>query len=216
MRIFIIPIAVMVTSFTVFAVSTFSQEIKQEANLTYFAGLLSAERDVRVESYTTEYQQREEKIKELLTIVAMKNADDSESGALTSSIHLLGAMRAKEAVIPLAQKLAFMPVRENRYTGDARTPSQMYYPAVSSLVKIGDVEATVKALTNQIGVSRSKKERELAAFVIMELAGKDDAVTVLSDAINRVGTEGRQHYEESVDYLQNFEPTLGPPPEYSS
>jgi hypothetical protein len=155
--------AITLTVFTVLMVAVVSGA---ERRLRFFGGLLMHER-IRAQTYRDAIRERDEKVQELISIVKNPDVDTVEHGPLQSAISLLGVYRAREAVDPLVERLTFLPIRTSRIIFESRAPTQSWYPSTRALLEIGD--ASVNRLLYKIEFSDRKEERELAAWVIMQL-----------------------------------------------
>ena len=181
-----------------------------EVKASFFHDLASKEPAFRLSNYGSAERDRDRKIAELVSIVETTNDRIEADDTLELAINLLGIYRAKEAVPTLAKRLMFLPL--SRIHSLERVPSEMYYPAARALVNIGEPSDVVYTMIRKIAASESAKERQEAAWVIMEIRGAKVAVWSLR-AARKDATEPieRQRLQTAADFIQHYKPKLAYP-----
>lgn len=170
------------------------------------ASLTSNDARVRARAHNDILAQRNETVRQLIAILRTKDIDRSVDGPLHRAIRLLGEMRAAEAVGPLRDLLTYLP--EGRRTITESIPSEAYYPATVALCQIG--RPAINAMELAIRNSKDETERQLAAWVIMGVEGKEHALARM-DHLVATRNLGKQHYQEAADYIRTYRPVSRPP-----
>jgi hypothetical protein len=116
-------------------------------------------------------KQRQETIRDLISITEKKDVDKTFGGPYHRAIILLGDLRATEAVGVLSANLTYLP--GGCVIIDEVMETQAYYPCAFALTRIG--EPAIPAMIGRITQGSTPLERELAAWVVMEIEGKDQA-----------------------------------------
>lgn len=149
-----------------------------------------------------------ENVQSLIKLVGLKEADDSWQGVRHLAILLLGDMRATEAVPALAERLTYLPDLP-AYTTE-RLNREAYYPCATALVKIG--QPCVGAMMGKIEWSKDKAVRELAAWVLMEVEGKERAAERLQSMADKsYDAKVKPRLQEAHDFIVDYKPVFSPP-----
>jgi hypothetical protein len=154
--------------------------------------------------------ERETLIRDLISVVTRGDTDKAYNGPLHRAIRLLGKFRATEAVTVLSSRLTYLP----DYPGgvvfvDEMGPREAYYPCALALRDIG--EPSIRAMVGTIGqASTSEEEGNLAAWVIMEIEGKEQAAHRFDDLIKQ-GAPYKEKYEAAKQFIINYKPVFEPP-----
>lgn len=149
-----------------------------------------------------------ENIQSLIKLVGQKEVDDSQDGVRHLAIRLLGDMRATEAIALLVERLTYLPNRAPYVLEEL--PREAYYPCAMALINIGD--PSTSAVINSIEWKKDKTTREVAAWVLMQIKGKEEAAQCLQDLANK-SHDGRlkPRLQEAHDFIVNYKPILSPP-----
>ena len=172
--------------------------------------LLSENHLERQAAYDGILADRQETIQELMSVVGRKDIDTTVNGPLHKAILLLGKLRATEAVTVLSSRLTYLP----DYPGgvvfvDEMGPREAYYPCALALRDIG--EPSIRAMVGTIGqASTSEEEGNLAAWVIMEIEGKEQAAHRFDDLIKQ-GAPYKEKYEAAKQFIINYKSVFEPP-----
>ncbi len=145
-------------------------------------------------------------IEDLIALAQREDLDKTEGGPIYSAVVLLGRLRATEAVPFLSKRISYLPPL---YGGVFRgTPAAMgtYYPCAVALAEIG--EPCLYSMDYVIRMGETKLERDLAAWVMMQVEGKDVALYRL-DALTKKPYV--KNYEEAKDFIANYKPVLRHP-----
>src|SRR5690606_24818970 len=116
--------------------------------------------------------ERESRITELLKIINTQDIETSNPNALASAIYLLGQYRAVEAICPLLKHLTFRPANSERWITHT-VPEPETYPAVTALIAIGSTPVSKSYLTYRVMESKNLLQRNLTAYVLSQLIGKE-------------------------------------------
>lgn len=178
----------------------------EEMKLTIVAGLLSEDVLERGTTYNKILDQRKNTINELVSIINQPNIDkSSESNSFYYAIELLKISRAKEAVNALSNHLMYV---YDYLRTDETLPSEYYYVVAVALVEIGN--QSIESMLAKIQKGDSEEERNLAAWVIMQIDGKEQALNRMDIMINK-GGESKERFESAKKYIENYKPTSGRP-----
>lgn len=140
-------------------------------------------------------------VKALISIVEDKDVDITWGGPLTEAVNLLGKLRAKDAANALVGRIMLLPTD---IVCTEMLPSQEYFVCAKALVDIG--EPSIDAVMQRIRLSDNKSEREMAAWVIMSIEGRDQAIHRLQ-MLAAKEKQYRSRFVSAVDYLNNFKLT---------
>jgi hypothetical protein len=155
--------------------------------------------------------ERETLIRDLISVVTRGDADKSYNGPLHTAIRLLGKLRATAAVPALSGRLMYLPEYPFGIVWqDEMLPTECYYPCALALRDIGE-PSSVRAMVGTIGrASTGEEERDLAAWVIMEIEGKDQTAHRFDDLIKQGGPH-KEKYEAAKQFILNYKPVFEPP-----
>ena len=153
---------------------------------------------IRTKAYLSIVAERRELIQGLEVIVN-QSADTSYGGSTHTAIMLLGHMRAGESAKVLRDNLMFQ-LSEHEPFGK-KMIKQDFYPCADSLVKIGS--PSIGQMTDLIRSSKKVEERNLAAWVIMEIEGAKQATYRLQRLANIVAREDKPNYLGVINYIKN-------------
>jgi len=157
-------------------------------------------------------KQRSDTIQELIWALD-EGVDRSFDGTLHRAIRLLGKLRADEAVGPLS-RLWLLYIPDNFVTTEM-LPSEAYYVVAVALKEIGNPAVPVMLAT--IGTSSVKRERDVAAWVIMEVEGREYAISLLRVRIDsEVEPLKKAPYEDAIKFIENYQPVFKHPSEMGS
>ena len=89
----------------------------------------------------------------------------------------------------------------------------MYYPCAAALVEIGQPSPVIEEMTQKIQTSERKAERELAAWVIMQIQGAGQAAVTLNALSTQASVAGarRERLLAAQQYIKTFKPTYNHP-----
>lgn len=170
-------------------------------------GLFSADTNEQRMAIGTIRRQHAENVGLLIQLVGQKDVDDSWEGVRHLSIRLLGDMLATEAIPVLAERLTYLP------TGPIVTevlPREFYYPCAVALVNIGP--PSVGAMIYTIHWNKDTTMRDLAAWVLMQIEGKEQAAQHMQDLADKsYDNRTKPRLQEAHDFIANYKPILSPP-----
>lgn len=149
--------------------------------------------------------QRGATIRQLILVLGEDGVDRSYRGPLHVSITLLGKLRAAQAVEPLSAMLTYVP---EGFEADEAIPSEHYYVAAVALGDIG--QPAIPAMLDTIKTAQRQQERNLAAWVIMQVEGKDQALHRFS-VLARADGQASQRFRAAGDYLRTYVISYGNP-----
>lgn len=185
-----------------------AQETEKKMEFKYFKEFFDEQPEFQDLAYQRAIDEHKEKIQELIQIVQMNDIDKSRGGTLSIAIGLLKVYRAREATSVLISRLTFLPAPDGiAVIKDARTPPQEYYPAAQALIEIDDPK-TPASLSYRIGTSYDPFEREMAAYVILKMLGKERAIALLQASSKRVRIDIQKNYSDAIKFVEDFKPLL--------
>jgi len=170
------------------------------------SALLSTEPLTRQAAFDQVVGERKTTVQELISILGRSNVDRLYQGPLHRAIVLLGELRAKEAVAPLSGLLSYVP---QDFETEEQIPTEAYYVATVALVEIGF--PAIEAMLAKIRNADDKLERELAAWVIMEIEGKEQALNRIEALTRRAAARTTGRFQGAARYIETYEPTFEPP-----
>jgi hypothetical protein len=152
-------------------------------------------------------EQRKRLIEELAAIVEREDTNRDCEGSLHLAIDLLGTMRASEAAQALSGRLSYVP----RCGGMTDAPSEEHHVAAVALTRIG--VSAIGPMAYKIAWSQDELERRIAAWVIMELDGKEQALFRLRRLAdqNRFDNEAGKRFQTAISFVEQYHATLQPP-----
>jgi len=160
---------------------------------------------IRQAAFDTLVNDRKDAIAKVLTILKQEDIDKAFNGPLHRSIELLGHWRASEAVPALTGILLYIP---NGFITDEMIPREAYYVSAVALVHIG--EPSIGAMVERIRSSKSKSERQLAAWVIREIEGKEQAQYRLA-RLSQQDRIAAEQYQDAELFVRTYVPKFEPP-----
>jgi len=168
-------------------------------------GLLNKKPLERQGAFNRVLRERKATIQELISLIERRDIDKEFYGPLHRAIVLLGKLRAKEAVKPLSGFLTYVP---EGFMLDEDIPSEAYYVAAVALWQIG--QPSISAMLMVIRHSDDPVERNIAAWVIMQIEGQDQAthrmeVLVVSDKLYK------ERFEAAKQFIETYKPTFEHP-----
>lgn len=167
------------------------------------AQLRSEHPQERVAAFKRILSGRKSRIQQLLSIVDDPEVDNASDGPLYYAITLLGELRAAEAVRSLSARLTYLP--KGPLVVTTAVPSEAYYVAANALRQIG--QPSIKPMFLVIRKSDNETERNLAAWVVMQVEGKEQALPRIERRI-AVGRAGQAHFEEAKRYIETYRPSF--------
>ncbi|NLN76095.1 MAG: hypothetical protein GX139_07265 [Armatimonadetes bacterium] len=148
-------------------------------------------------------------VKGLIKIVEDESADQAMHGPLYRSVALLGAYRAPEGIGALVGRLTYLPSLPDRVR-PVEEEYEGYYPCAKALVSIG-LPARDK-MTSIIGGSSNELERALAAWVLVKIEGKEQAVSLLDRYAKKLtDNRWRENILKARDYAASYAPRTDHP-----
>ncbi len=151
-------------------------------------------------------EQREQTIQQLIAILHEKGINRDFGGPLHLAIDLLGKLRAPQAVPHLCKLLTYLP--EGEAMRHETIPSEAYYVAAVALWRIGG--PAVNAMEVTIRKSKDDTERKLAAWVIMQIEGKEQALARMDRwaGSRRIGAD---HFRQAKTFIETYKPVFEHP-----
>lgn len=169
-------------------------------------GLLSKQPLERGAAYKQIRDERKAMIASLISVFSAKDLDMSFRGPFHCAIELLGVYRAEEAIKPLCDVFTYVP---DRFFTTEMVPREMYFVAAVALAKTG--QPAVNAMLSIIRASKNKERRDLAAWVIMEIEGKEQAIYRLDSEAKKASPEDRERFSEARSHLETWKPVFERP-----
>ncbi len=149
-----------------------------------------------------------------------KNVDKSFEGPLHLIIKALGELQTKEAIPIMLEYFIFVP---DDYVIEESINTQWYYPVAVALIKIGDPSIVYmqKVICDEIKLKDKKRNAELhsdeakqlAAWVMMDIMGKEKALEKLQILENESRSCPLKDGRKVSDYIRNFKLTFHNPRE---
>ena len=171
-------------------------------------GLWSENPSEQLAAFRQVLSERKQIIQRLIVIAQTSGIKSDADGPRAKAIRLLGTLRAEEAVEPLSRFITYAP-RVNFIW--EMMPREAYYVCAVALCDIG--EPSVPAMLRKIDTSEDEEERNIAAWVIMQIEGKDQAAHRMSTLMETSKYDSRAHsrYLAAKDYILNYKPVFEPP-----
>jgi len=138
--------------------------------------------DVRQAAFDEIRDERKRVVRGLITILESKESAGPLS-PVRLAIELLGELRAAEAVKPLCEWLTYAPGGDPKLT-------------------------TTMAVT--IRNCADEEKRKVAAWVLMKIEGKDQAVARLQKSLERRagGQPQEKRWKEAIEYIRTYKPSF--------
>lgn len=188
-----------------------------DKNLTIFAPLVGTDNDARMQTCRDISEDRQHKVEELIRVVEDEATDENTVKGKTAAMALLAEFRAPEAVEALANQLMFLPP-PGRVLNTEPVATQKFYPAVRTLIAIGEPSDACRQMLKKIIEAKHHEERDLATWVIMTILGKQEAKTRLSAIFASTpenNVQMRIRVRKSIEYIDQFKQTYDYPQETS-
>ena len=172
-------------------------------------------RDVGQTDLDAMISQRHEQISQFMMRIGRAQTGCAPDLQMDLAIRGLGELRAAEAAGQLSWHLMYLP---EKLTADDRFTTEMYYPAAVALAHIG--QPSIQYMLERIGYAGSSDERNLAAWVIMTVEGKSQAMHRLDDLIAK-DDRCKPAYAAAREFLADYKlsfalPTRKPVPAASA
>ena len=169
---------------------------------------MSPQFNVRYKAYSDIVQVRKQHI-QTLSQALETSTDISYEGTKHLAARLLGELNASEAIGTLNKHLLFR--HEPNWFSFRPIIPQEQYPCALALVQIGypAIQAMVGKIQLPTSLSSGQKklqqeERELAAWVIMQIMGRDEAAAKLEKLAGQRSSPYKERLEEAVDYIRSY------------
>lgn len=180
-----------------------------------YAGPEPTLRDVGQTDLDVIISQRHEQISQFMMRIGRAQTGCAPDLQMDLAIKGLGELRAAEAAGQLSRHLMYLP---EKLTADDRFTTEMYYPAAVALARIG--QPSIQYMLERIGYAGSSDERNLAAWVIMTVEGKSQAMHRLDDLIAK-DDRCKPAYAAAREFLADYKlsfalPTRKPVPAAST
>lgn len=172
------------------------------------AGLLNSDPLKRQMAYQKIQKDQKALIGGLLEIIAKDDVDTTFNGPLHYAVVTIGELRAKEGIEPLLKRFMYVP---DGFSTEERIPREFYYVSAVALKEIG--APAIEYMVKEIRTSEDQARRNLAAWVIMEVEGKDQALHRLNTAASTFKDAQKERLISSAKYLETWEPRFGNPTE---
>lgn len=161
--------------------------------------------NVRIDAFQRIGDLRAQLVSDLVKILESKEPNTDDRGPLSLAIRLLATLRAPEAVPGLCARLMFLPT--GRVVSELQI-MQMYYPCAQALIGIG--QPSIAPMLGIIRESKAVEERELAAWVIMQIEGKEQCLHRLTTLISSGSPESSQ-FRAASEFISSYKPKFGFP-----
>jgi hypothetical protein len=188
---------ILLVTFTIFIVS-FSYSVEKKEDIK--TNLMSKNPLLCMTTCSKLILERKNIIKVALEILKEKDINKEFRGPYYNSIKLLEKYRAKEAVEILAKIIEYIP---ERYESDEKLSIEWFHPAARALVEIG--QPSIPEMMEIIKKSKSKKQRDLATWVIWKIEDTDQAMNRFEKTIEKYGYS--KQFIEAKKYIQSYKPT---------
>lgn len=164
----------------------------------YIADLVSGE--ARKSGAAEEHlrDSRDSLVKDLVRALDAPLNDESQVGGQASIIRLLSEYRAAEAVDVLASGITFIP---SGFMTDEEIPAERYCICAGALTKIG--YPAIEKMLQMVYFSEDAEERKLAAWVLLKIEGKEQAVHRLTRRGEEAGGLVQEHCVEAIKYFDS-------------
>jgi hypothetical protein len=179
--------------------------VARELNPSAASGITDPTPLARTNAYREITIERKNLINDLIAIVESKEVDTDFHSPLRLAIDLLGEFRAQEAVEPLIQRLMYIP---DNFSTDEEIPAEAYFVSAVALRNIG--QPAVQPLVNKIVQSNNEEERDLAAWVIMNIEGSEQSVFRLNRCASR-DAQRSLRYADAVRFIESYTPDFDHP-----
>lgn len=157
----------------------------------------------------------------LLTVPCCARTDEARTDKLEwptgieSAIQIKDDLRegqleqARKNLADLASRLTYLPVKGD-FVPPIEGEYEAYYPSAKALVSIG--QPAVDAMVQKVGGSEIGQERALAAWVVVKIAGKEQA-TSRFERLARDTKDARQraNFLWAKEYAASYAPKKGNP-----
>ena len=177
----------------------------QAPKVTSTSGLLSKKPLERQAAYNRIIRGREVTIQELVFLIERQDVDKDFYGPLHRAVVLLGKLRAAEAVQALTKLLMYVP---GGFRVEEAIPSEAYYVAAVALWQIG--QPSIPAMLMIIRHSDDPAERNVAAWVIMQIEGQDQAAHRM-EMLVAGGKLYKERFEAAKQFIETYKPTFEHP-----
>lgn len=174
------------------------------------ASLMSSDEDTRNKGYQDALEARRQQIQDVVTVLET-STDNSHNGSRVIAARLLGELNAVEAIGALSKNLLF--INEPNWFGSHPTFPEEEHPCAMALIEIGypSIEPMMNRIAFQIARPGNEKklepeERQMAAWVIFKIVGKEDAIAKLNRRAEQLGSGSKARFTEAADYIRNYKP----------
>ncbi len=181
-----------------------SEEQKPTPNLE-IKNLYSEKPLIREGTYWRFVEERNAYIKGLIGILKDEKADEEFFGPKHCSVMLLKEYRAVEAVDALLANLLFVP---KNFATRERLRREDFYVCAGALVKIG--APCLPALYLEMAKT-GKKQRELLAWIAMEILGREEAIAVLQIQKTKADKDTKALFDAAIKYVEDWKPVFERP-----
>ncbi len=177
-----------------------------DASQAKIEDLMSSDPLKRQATLRTVQESRKQTIDALLGIASKPGCNKIFNGPLHYSIVLLGKLRACEAVKTLSRLLMFVP---DGFETDEELPREYHFVAAVALVSIGN--PAIDPMVSVITSVDDKEERNLAAWVLMQIDGKELAIRRLEYLAEKDVGAPKERLLAAKTHLENWKPFFGNP-----
>ena len=188
--------------------SVYSEELKTVSKPD-MEGLYSEKPLTRQGTYMQLVEQRNADIKSLIAVLEDKTANTEFNGPFHYAVELLGEYRAVEAIDALMAKILYVP---SNFELDEMLSRERYYVCAVALVKIG-FPCLEKIYLRM--PKAEEKERQLLAWIVSEMLGKEEAIAVLDVQKAKAGKDEAKAAAlgEAITHIKEWKPIFERPPE---
>ena len=141
---------------------------------------------------------RTHQIRKLLEIVRIYSRKKNDK--FCRAIQLLGKLRAtdEEVILKLSRYLSYVPddIKEKK-----KKISEKDHVAAVALVEIG--YPSVRIMMKRIAEAESDEKIELAAWVIMKIEGKQQALNRIQDAVEK-HADSKRNFQKAYKYIKEY------------
>jgi hypothetical protein len=159
---------------------------------------MSPDRQTRQSAHHEILAERQRTIDGLIGILESRPEDRSFGSPFHLAVVLLGELRATEALMQLNNLLLYVP---DGFQADRSIPPELRHVAAVALRNIG--EPAIGGMVGRIGATHDGEEANMAAWVIVQIEGKEQARHRL---LARAKEQSwlREKYETAAEFVVSY------------
>jgi HEAT repeat protein len=157
--------------------------------------LMSPDRQTRQSAHYDILAERKRTIEHLIGILESRPDDRSFGSSFHFAVVLLGELRATEALMQLNNLLLYVP---DEFEAHRSIPPELRHVAAVALRDIG--EPAVGGMLGRISATHDENEGRMAAWVILQIEGKEQALRRISMEADRTPWV-REKFETAAKFV---------------